>query len=91
MWKTNSSVTPANSSESYLREHLLRLEESFALLSAQFKTQLESKDRQIDGLQRTVDALLGAPREKSFRKPATETGRVVEMYPAEQSEKKKSA
>lgn len=86
----------------YLLEHLKALEENFKLLTAQLAT----KDKQIDGLQRTadslqryVDTLLGSTpgnekaekKAKSFPKPATETGRIVEMYPAEQSEKKKSA
>ncbi|PRY47149.1 hypothetical protein CLV58_101215 [Spirosoma oryzae] len=93
---------PSGESEAYLQDHLKRLEENFARLSAQ----LETKDRQIDGLQRTadslqryVDTLLGSTpanekadkKAKSFLKPATETGRVVEMYPAEKSESKKSA
>lgn len=49
--KTNHDVQPDN----YLHDHLKHLEESFTRLSHQ----LEKKDEQIAGLQRTVDVLLG--------------------------------
>lgn len=84
------SKATSNTEESYLLGHLRALEENFKKLA----TQLENKDKQIDGMQRTIDALLGSgkgKREKSFRKPALETGRILELYPAEQSETKKVA
>ena len=53
------NVTP---NDEYLREHLNTLEEKFAKLVDQLAVkdhQLESKDIQIAGLQRTVDVLVG--------------------------------
>ncbi|MGA9651037.1 hypothetical protein [Pedobacter sp.] len=79
MWKTETPSAPPV--ESYLKEHLLRLETNFALLSDQLKAQLESKDKQIEGLQRTVDALLGPMKEKSFIEPVPEAGRILKFYP----------
>lgn len=55
----DSSTTPTQASvaaeNSYLLEHLRQLESSFNRLSSQ----LEKKDEQIAGLQRTVEVLLG--------------------------------
>lgn len=41
--------------DGYLQEHIKQLEESFSKLA----NQLDVKDKQIEGLQRTVDVLLG--------------------------------
>ena len=72
-------VTPKPENSSYLQEHLKTLEENFKRLAAQ----LESKDKQIDGLQRTVDSLLG----RSFSMPASETGRVIPLHSVKKKEK----
>lgn len=50
----------------YLQVHLANLESQFRELNEQFRSQLAMKDKQIDGLQRTVDVLLGKSE------PATE-------------------
>ncbi|WP_461062655.1 helix-turn-helix domain-containing protein [Spirosoma horti] len=53
------------------------------------KDQLSIKDRQIDGLQRTIDVLLSGRQapEKSFPKPVSRTGRVFEMYPRNEAKR----
>lgn len=68
-WK-NSTTEEAAPESSYLLEHLVSLEEQFKRLL----NQIDVKDRQIEGLQKTVEVLLG----KS--KPVTEKGKVMEMY-----------
>ncbi|WP_020603161.1 helix-turn-helix domain-containing protein [Spirosoma spitsbergense] len=75
-----ASVTPAapgSGGDAYLVEHLHTLEENFARLAKQ----LESKDKQIEGLQRTVDALISRPATpaSNFLKPATFTGKVLPL------------
>ncbi|WP_254562182.1 helix-turn-helix domain-containing protein [Dyadobacter diqingensis] len=54
----------------YLQEHLTNLEEQFKRLL----NQIDVKDRQIEGLQKTVDVLLGKSE------PGTDEGKVMEMY-----------
>lgn len=64
-----SSETPVINKEGgdvYLQQHLINLEEQFKVLAEQLRikdkqmeVQLAMKDKQIDGLQRTVDVLLG--------------------------------
>lgn len=63
--------------KSFGAEVLTKIVEEFNSL----KTQLSIKDRQIDGLQRTVDALLGNPaiREKSFNKPVSKAGKIIPL------------
>jgi hypothetical protein len=54
--------------DAYLQAHIRRLEQSFSNLA----NQLEVKDKQIEGLQRTVDVLLGKSRGVSIE-PVCET------------------
>lgn len=54
----------------YLIEHLSNLEEQFKRLL----NQIDVKDRQIEGLQKTVEVLLGKSN------PVTDKGKVMEMY-----------
>ena len=57
-WKTTNF--PMKEGEaSYLLEHLASLEQQFREVNEQLRIQLAVKDKQIDGLQRTVDVLLG--------------------------------
>ena len=59
--------------DQYLQDHVKQLESSFTNLAQQ----LAVKDRQIDGLQRTVDALLtGKPKDVTKFK----TARIIPMY-----------
>lgn len=51
----------------YLLDHLNSLERNFNRLS----TQLESKDKQIEGLQRIVDHLMGKPEPVILTHPAS--------------------
>jgi DNA-binding Xre family transcriptional regulator len=64
--------------DKYLQDHIKQLESSFTNLAQQ----LAVKDRQIDGLQRTVDALLlGKPKDVAQVK----TARIKPMYPVQET------
>jgi hypothetical protein len=68
----------------YLEQYLKGLEEKFNQLLDQLNVkdhQLESKDVQIAGLQRTVDALVG-----KFEGIPFEEGRVLPLYPEKELE-----
>lgn len=73
MYLTSESVSNIEKApDQYLQDHVKQLESSFTQLAQQ----LAVKDRQIDGLQRTVDALLTGKPE-----PATNMSKVIEFRP----------
>jgi len=64
-------ATTSQPDNSYLQDYLQKLEDQFkGLLS-----QLSVKDKQLDGMQRTIDSLLGKPE------PATNMSKVIEFRP----------
>lgn len=63
--------------DQYLQDHVKQLENSFTNLAQQ----LAVKDRQIDGLQRTVDALLMG----KLRDVMQMAGRIISMYPKKEA------
>ncbi|GGM82090.1 hypothetical protein GCM10010967_12250 [Dyadobacter beijingensis] len=77
-WKGDSDKGSVPGDSAYLATYLARLEEHFKQLNEQlrvqqeqFNAQLAMKDRQLEGMQRTVDVLLGkynpaADRSKEF-------------------------
>lgn len=67
-WKKGQ--TKDSGDTSYLQQHLANLEEQFKALAEQLRV----KDKQMEGMQRTIDVLLGKYR------PATSNGKVMEMY-----------
>lgn len=63
--------------DQYLQDHVKQLENSFTNLAQQ----LAVKDRQIDGLQRTVDALLMGKLKDVMQL----AGRILSMYPKKEA------